>query len=185
MPLKNERYQKFAEEVASGANPSEAARKAGYSEKNSWNQSRNLLRNPEVQAEIDRLRERNRVKAEVDGTRVTREIAAIAFADVTELFNGDWTFKDKAQIPAALSRSLKSVQVVEKKNSKGQVVERRVTVRAHDKLRALDHLAIQCGLKLDDMAAIAALLKFGEVQRTEDGYRFKYDDGLNDEEAAD
>jgi phage terminase small subunit len=163
--------------------PPEAVRNAGFAEKNSRNQAKRLLTNPDVQTEIDRLRERNRVKAEVDGTRVTREIAAIAFADITDFFNEDWSFKNKSALTPAQTRALKSVQMIEKKNSKGQVVERKVTIRAHDKLRALDHLAIQCGLKSSEVEAIAALLKFGDVQRTEDGYRFKYVDGFEQEDA--
>lgn len=172
----SERELRFCENVANGLPGTAAAIQAGYAESGAGAQANRLMKRDRIVAKIEELREQRRVKAEIDSTRVIKEIAAIAFHNVLDLFDNDWQLVDKKVVKPSMARAIRSVQVVERKNSKGVVVERKVTARMHDKLRALDHLAVQLGLKLNDAQAIAALLKYGEVERTPDGVRFQYKD---------
>lgn len=161
----------------------EAAIEAGYAATSAAAQATRLLKKDKIQAKIAELRKERQVRAAIDSDRVTKELAAIAFADVLDVFEDEWQIKDLTEIKRkpSLSRAIKSVQVIEKKNSKGVLTERKVTVRMHDKLRALDNLAVQLGLKMDDVTAIAALLKYGSIIRTDRGYRFEYDENfMND-----
>lgn len=162
-----------------------AAVEAGYAAKSAAAQATRLLKKDKIQAKIAELRKERQVRAAIDADRVTKELAAIAFADVLDVFEDEWQIKDLTEIKRkpSLSRAIKSVQVIEKKNSKGVITERKVTVRMHDKLRALDNLAVQLGLKMDDVTAIAALLKYGEVIRTDRGYRFEYDENFMNNDA--
>lgn len=176
----SERQQRFCENIANGLGNEDAAIEAGYAPTSAAAQATRLLKKDKIQAKIAELRKERQVRAAIDADRVTKELAAIAFADVLDIFEDDWQIKDLADIKKkpSLSHAIKSVQVIEKKNSKGILTERKVTVRMHDKIRALDNLAVQLGLKMDDVTAIAALLKYGEVIRTDRGYRFEYNEDL-------
>jgi phage terminase small subunit len=178
MPLKNERHQRFCERIASGMTGAEAVIAAGYSPRSARNQANRMMTNDDIQTEIERLKIENRVKAEIDAERVTRELAAIAFSDITDLFSDDWQLKAYPDIPHKLACAIASIKITETPTPGGGT-ERRITVRMHDKLRVLDNLATQLGLKWDDQHAINVLLKYGSVIRTENGYRFRYDDGLS------
>lgn len=77
LTLKQER---FVQEYLVDLNATQAAVRAGYSQKTASSQGERLLRNVEVQAEIHAARQAISRRTEVNQDRVIRELAAVAFS---------------------------------------------------------------------------------------------------------
>lgn len=76
------KQQRFAEEYLIDLNATQAAIRAGYSENGAGQSAFNLLKKPEIQALIEKLRAKTSVKLEVTRERVINELAKIAFSDI-------------------------------------------------------------------------------------------------------
>ena len=79
------RRQRFAREYAIDLNGTQAAIRAGFSPRTASQIAYKLLRDPEVIAEVHKRLKALTVKADVTADRVLRELARIAFADITSL----------------------------------------------------------------------------------------------------
>ena len=138
----NERQRRFCEEYLIDLDAKRAALRAGYTpatahHASEWIHPQHPQR-PELRREIDRrLAERSR-RTGVNGERVVRELARIAFADVTDVVDadgelrGDLTRDDTAALAGVKCRQTRDGAVRE--------------VRMHDKNRALELLGKHLGL---------------------------------------
>ncbi len=74
------KQQQFAREYLVDFNATQAAIRAGYSEKTACEQGSRLLANVKVQAEIQRLGQKSAAKLEITRESIMRELAAMGFA---------------------------------------------------------------------------------------------------------
>src|SRR4051794_3253803 len=81
-PLRNQRHERFAQALAQGKTASEAYVLAGY-KANDGNASR-LKGNERILARVQEIAGRAAERAEVSLERTLRELAAIAFSDITK-----------------------------------------------------------------------------------------------------
>jgi phage terminase small subunit len=139
---KNERdltakQQRFIEEYLIDLNAANAARKAGYSLKSTDEGSR-LLGNDRIAAAIQKAKNERSKRTQVDADKVIRELARVAFSDaqdyvtvtsegVTTNPSSKWT-EDQSR----------AVQFISEKMSQ---FGRQITIKTHDKMKALDSLA--------------------------------------------
>lgn len=79
----NDRQRLFCEEYANIANASRAARLAGYSEKTAGQHGHDLLKNPKIRAEIERIRQERLADLGIDPHYVLRKLKTIADGEVT------------------------------------------------------------------------------------------------------
>lgn len=96
-----DRQKRFALEYLTDSNATQAAIRAGYSEKTAYSIGQRLLKNVEVRLEIERRTEKLEKKIEVNQERVLRELALLAFSRVTdflEVKDGKVVIKDTADI---------------------------------------------------------------------------------------
>lgn len=80
-------------------NATEAAKLAGFSENTARQQGSRMLSNVNIENFIKWKASEMLELLGITQERVLREVAAIAFTDVTEFFNNDWTLKPMNEIP--------------------------------------------------------------------------------------
>ncbi len=80
----NYRQQLFCQEYLKDFNTAAAARRAGYSQKTATNKGYLMLRNPLIQAELDRLQNRREVRTQITTDEILKRLMRIANEAETE-----------------------------------------------------------------------------------------------------
>ena len=80
----NERQKQFCDEYLIDLNATQAAIRAGYKEKTAYSMGQRLLKNVEIQREIQKKKDKRSERTEITQDMVLWELAAIAFADATD-----------------------------------------------------------------------------------------------------
>lgn len=116
MKLKNERHERFCNEYIIDLNGTQAAIRAGYSEKTAAAQSARLLRNVNIQNRISELQAERSKRTEITQDMVLKELAHIAFDDI-----GNYLEFKTEQVPVkVLDMILTEYRtIVDLKDSKG------------------------------------------------------------------
>lgn len=123
----NEMQQAFADYYLEASNATEAAKKAGYSEKTAYSQGQRLLKNVEVKAYIDeRL-------AEIKGERIATIDEVMQF--YTSVMRGEE--KDQFGLDASLTDRIKAGQELVKRLSASSEADKS---RANENMTALADL---------------------------------------------
>ena len=78
------KQERFCEEYLIDLNATQAAVRAGYSEKTAYSAGQRLLRNVEIQNRIAELKAERSKRTEITQDRVVKELAAMAFAKATD-----------------------------------------------------------------------------------------------------
>ena len=143
------KQQRFVEEYLVDLNATQAAIRAGYSEKTAHSSGPRLLDNVGVASEIERRQSRVANKLEITAERVLTEISRMAFYDPGSLTgvrreeNGDYSFdgiggpEDIRDLPEDVRRAIVGWSWDKAGN---------FTLKLADKGRALDQLARHLGL---------------------------------------
>lgn len=132
----------FVAEYLKDLNATQAAIRAGYSEKSAARIGAELLNKTQVGAEIVKAQGRRAERAEITADRVLEELAKIAFADPRDLMQ--WgpegvTLKESAGLTEAQAASVAEVG----KTSGG------IRLKKHDKVKALELLGRHIGIFKD------------------------------------
>jgi phage terminase small subunit len=83
------KQQLFVREYLVDLNATQAAIRAGYSERTAGQMGFDLLKNPQVAAAIQAGMDKRAAKVEITAERVLQEIARLAFFDPSKLFGHD------------------------------------------------------------------------------------------------
>lgn len=154
-----EKQRRFAAEYIVDLNATQAAIRAGYSEKTAAEQACRLLINVKVQEEIKKAMDDRSARTEITQDMVLRELAAIGFSKATDyvrIQDGIVLIQDTNDLADAQKSAIASIE-----NGKYGV-----KIRLHDKIRALerlgDHLGMFTGKEaeqndIDDDGLLAAL----------------------------
>lgn len=144
----NEREKRFCQEYLIDLDATNAARRAGYADSTARNAacwiSGAKPRKPKLRAEIDRLIAERSRRTGVNADRVLRELARIAFANVTDVLDDDGV-----NVRRDISRddSAALAKIHRKQTANGLDCE----VRMHDKNRALEMLGKHLGMFADNL----------------------------------
>lgn len=133
----NPLQERFAQEYVIDLNATQAAIRAGYSEKTAGVQACKLLKNVNIQDLIQKAMDKRGQRTEITQDRVLKEIGIIAFAkmgDVATWNPSGVTFKDSSELTADALASIQFVK--ETTNEFGGSLE----IKQYDKLRALELL---------------------------------------------
>ena len=143
----NAKQERFCQEFLVDLNATQAAIRAGYSEKTAKSQGSRLLTKADVSARVGELKAERAKRTEITADRVLRELARVAFVDPTDVLNME-TATVKPDVSADDRAVIAAVKVkyipVKQYDEDGELtvvdaVEREVKLA--DKLRALDMLA--------------------------------------------
>ena len=136
----NDQQRMFAVEYLVDLNATQAAIRAGYSERTAKVQASRLLSHANVAAAISKAQDKRSRKTEITAERVLEEIAAVAFAHMGQYatWGGERvSLTDSAEVdPRAVS------EVTQRVSRYGN----HVSVKLHDKLGALAKLGDHLGM---------------------------------------
>lgn len=151
----NARQQRFVEEYLVDLNGTQAAIRAGYSEKTAPSQASRLLTNANIMAALQAARARLAKKLEVTQERVLQELARIAFADVRDLFT--WDEQQACYVPstnltddqAAAIASIEAETMRFTREDGLTETKIKLKLKTYDKKGALDSLAKHLGMFIE------------------------------------
>lgn len=94
-------------------NGTQAAKRAGFSERTANEQAVRLLANVSVRFAIDEAMARRSENVEISQERVLLELKRLAFFDIRKIFNGDGTLKRVVDLDDDTAAAIMSVEMVE------------------------------------------------------------------------
>ena len=148
----NDKHKAFASEYVIDYNATQAAIRAGYSEKTAYSQGNRLLKNDEIQEAIKELEAAASKRTEVSKDMVIRELARVAFVDPRKLFDEEGRPKDIRFLDPDTAAALSSVDIYEEFDYNGEDKELSGYTKKYkwsDKLRALEMLGKHLGMFTD------------------------------------
>lgn len=170
----SDRHRRFAEEYVRSLDRIESYKAIypGVSDDTARVNSTKLLAKSSVAAYVAELQQQATERNAISADRVLGQLAAIAFADITNVVSFDDSgvvLKDSESLPSHIQAAIESVTIVD--SPKTGI---RKTVKMHSKVAALEKLMQYLGLSSDLNVAIATFGKYGfEVTQLDDGWRIR------------
>lgn len=151
-----DRQQRFAAEYLVDLNATQAAIRAGYSERTAESQGSRLLRNVKVLQAIAQGKAARSKRVEIDQDRVLRQAAAIAFGRITDIAEWDEHGVRLRRSSLLTDDELAPIAAVEQlagmDRGEGEEVSRpRIKVKCVDRVRALELLMRHLGMLRDEV----------------------------------
>lgn len=157
-----EKQARFCEEYLVDLNATQAAIRAGYNIKTARSQGSTLLTNPNVAAYIQRLREEQKTRSQVNADWVLQQLIDIATADAGDYTSIDSTGGIKYTPTDKLTKKQRSAISAIEPTTAGP------KIRTYDRIRALEligkHLGIfdrqaeNSGPDVEDLSPLADML---------------------------
>lgn len=145
----NDKQKQFCREFVVDFNATQAAIRAGYSEKSARSQSCELLTKPNIQAFLADLKAKRSKKTQITAERVLQELARIGLSDIGEFVDHENNPVVVKNLKKGLRAAVSAVKYKKRIyfDSNGQPV----TVESHevalwDKLSALDKIGRHLGM---------------------------------------
>lgn len=167
LKLLNPQEIKFLTHYAESGNASEAARKAGYSEKNAGNTASLLLKRKHITAALDELKEQLIDELITTRRRVLQRVSWMAFADPGELFTENGVLRPMKDIPPELRACIAGIEIEDRSGEDDFVTV--VKIKLVDRTKPLDQLMRHFGLyEIDNKQKGPVVLKVGYDTGDED-----------------
>ena len=144
----------FVSEYLVDLNATQAAIRAGYSEKTADVQGPRLLGNARVAAAIREKLEKRASKLEITAERLDQEAARIAFFDIRKLYQEDGTLKPVSELDEDTARALSGldVQIIGSEEKGSSTV---LKYKTASKEKGLELLYRRLGLLKENVAQVA------------------------------
>ncbi len=165
------KQRRFAAEYVVDFNATRAARVAGYSERSVRSIASSLLTNINIQREIAAVLDERLAAAGARLERVLFELAAIAFTDFGDVASWDqsgFRLVPSESLPPTIRAAISAVSVRRRTADLSgcrEVINERVSIKLHDKVRALELLLRYLELAEQDAAGPPE----GQATRQSDG----------------
>lgn len=149
--LGNAKHEAFAQAMAKGMSASEAYAAAGYAESRSA--ASRLLTNVNVEARIAELVHKGAEKAEIDISRVLKELVRLGTSDIRDAFTEEGHLRNPQSWSDDFAAAVASIEVVSRnvgKDADGNVeVEHIHKIKVWDKNSALEKIAKHLGMFIE------------------------------------
>ena len=154
------KQEMFCKEYLVDLNATQAAIRAGYSEKTAQEQAARLLSNVIIQAEIQARMEKRVDRTEITQDKVLMELAILAFSDLADYLDiiedtGAIRAKSFEEMKGNKSRAIESIKedrvIKENANGDSVTVYDKVSFKLHSKIRALELLGKHLGMFVDNV----------------------------------
>lgn len=134
-----DKQERFCQEYLIDLNATQAAVRAGYSEKTANEQGSQNLVKLSIQNRISELKKERSKRTEIEADRVLKELARVAFADPRKLYDEDGRLKDVCELDDDTAAIVSGVdmQTTTFGKDKDKEVETK-KVKMWDKMRALE-----------------------------------------------
>lgn len=144
------KQKRFCEEYLIDLNATQAAIRAGYSDRTANEQAARLLANVSIQKYVSHLMFEREKRTEITQDRVLKEYAKIAFLDPRKFYDEDGNLKKVTELDEEVASALVGIDVVETKiDGEALTVVRKV--KFSDKKGALDSIARHLGMFNDKL----------------------------------
>lgn len=150
----NEKQKRFAAEYLIDLNATQAAIRAGYSEKTAGQKGFDLLKKVEIQKLIQEGVEKRSERTEITQDQVVRELAKVAFSDLRKVLTASGGLVDTQDWDDDVAGFVSSVEVVKKPSGEFDedgrpIIDHVHKIRAWDKMAALEKLGKHLGMFVD------------------------------------
>lgn len=148
----NDKQKRFCEEYLIDLNATQAAIRAGYSEKTARAIGAENLTKPDIQEYLTNLRLELQDETKITPEKVLKEYAKIAFLDIRRFYNVDGAMKSIHDLDDESAGALAGVETYEEKPMQGVEDAEQITIgqtkkiKTYDKVKALDSLARHLGM---------------------------------------
>lgn len=129
------RQEKFCYEYVIDLNATQAALRAGYSEKTAYSSGSRLLKNVEIQKFIQTLQADLEKTAGITALKVLKEHKKIAFSDTSMIREGWMTLKAYKELPKEIKDCIQEVATRETKYGN------EIKIKFYDKQKSLDSIS--------------------------------------------
>lgn len=136
----------FCREYLTDLNATQAAIRAGYSEKTARSIGQENLTKPDIQAEVQRMMRKRVEMVDRSAADVVKALEKIAFFDIKELYNEDGSLKPINELPDHIAVAICGVEFETSVNEDGEVVTEPKRYKLADKKGALELLGRHLGL---------------------------------------
>jgi phage terminase small subunit len=140
----NDKQRRFCEEYLIDLNATQAAIRAGYSQKTAYSIGDENLRKPEIKDLISKLKNSRSERTEITADMVIQELAKIGFADIKNYYEGDEAQKDITKLDNKLTAAVSSIKVTESSGKDWSKTTKEF--KLHDKVKALEDLGKHLGV---------------------------------------
>lgn len=135
---------RFCQEYIIDLNATQSAIRSGYSEDTAGSIGHELLKKPEIQAEIGRLQEERAKRTQITADRVIVELGKVAFANIQDYLEEGNKFLDAKSMEADKSAAIESIHITETEWEGG--TKTGVKFKLHDKISALEKIGRHLGI---------------------------------------
>jgi phage terminase small subunit len=149
----NEKQRRFADEYIVDLNATQAARRAGYASDSAGQIAHKLLKNAEIQAEIQNAVAERARRTEVTADRVVLELARLGFGDlrgVAEWDENGVRYRSSEELTDDEAATIESVKHVTTTSEDG-TVRKHLELKQHSKTKALEMLGRHLALFTDKL----------------------------------
>ena len=167
----NPKQKRFCEEYIVDLNATQAAIRAGYSERTAGSQAHDLLKKPEIQTYIAKLQEAIATHSDHrrPGTRRASGDRVLNVADVVEADRNGIVITNLDELPLTVQAAIAEVSSFSRESAEGNITTS-TKIKMHDKLGALRPLAQHLGITSDFNVAVHTLAKYGlHLKRDDEG----------------
>ena len=134
--LKDERQIKFIEEYIKSLNATDAAIKAGYSEKTARSQGSRLLTNVDIQKAIQQAKAEREERTKIDADYVLKRLVEIDQMDVLDIMDDDGNVKPLRDWPKIWRQYISNIETISMDDGEGWLKK----IKWPDKVKNLELL---------------------------------------------
>lgn len=147
----NDKQARFVQEYLVDLNATQAAIRAGYSEKTAGAQAHDLLKKPEIAQAVEDAQSERSKRTEITSDMVLRELGKIGFSDIRKVFTPGGHLMRVEDLDDDAAAALSSVEVVTRKVPGGDSdeVEHVAKIKLWDKRAALVDIGKHLGMFTD------------------------------------
>jgi phage terminase small subunit len=140
----------FVAEYLIDLNATQAAIRAGYSEKTAGSQGERLLKKVEIQIALAEAQQKRAERTEITADNILQEIAKVAFSDVRRIFDANGGLIRISDLDDNAAACIAGCELVT--NSKGEgEIEHVAKLKLADKLKALELAGRHLGMFNDKL----------------------------------
>ena len=110
-PVLNEKQELFCREYIIDRNATQAAQRAGYSEKTAYSQGQRLLKHAEIQKRIEQLRAESVERLELTRDEVIAQYRRLGFSDPRKLYDAYGQIKPIHELDDDTAAAVQSIEV--------------------------------------------------------------------------
>jgi len=140
--LKDERQIKFVEEYIKSLNATDAAIKAGYSEKTARSQGSRLLTNVDIQKAIQQAKAEREERTKIDADYVLKRLVEIDQMDVLDIMDDDGNVKPLRDWPKIWRQYISNIETISVDDGEGWLKK----IKWPDKVKNLELLGKHLGM---------------------------------------